>query len=226
MVKKGSAHMKHEIIQDLEQRYTAKKYDATRKISQENLLVLLEALRLSASSINAQPWKFIVIESDTAKQRLHDLFDNSYQFNQPHIKAASHVILFAHKMTYTPEDYTVVIEQGIVDKRVPESQKEAAFGAYGFAEKHKDAQGQHHAWTKAQTYIALGNALHTLARLKIDSTTMEGIDSQLLSDAFSAELEGYECHVALAIGYHHPSEDYNLALPKSRKPFEQVIQIL
>ncbi len=218
--------MKHEIIQDLEQRYTAKKYDATKKVSQEDLMVLLEALRLSASSINSQPWKFIVIESDAAKQRLHDLFENSYQFNQPHIKESSHVILFAHKMVYRPEDYAVVIEQGVVDKRVPESQKEAAFGAYGFAEKHKDAQGQHQAWTKAQTYIALGNALHALARLKIDSTTMEGIDSQLLSEAFAAELEGYECHVALAIGYHHATEDYNLALPKSRKPFEQVIQIL
>ncbi len=75
-------------------------------------------------------------------------------------------------------------------------------------------------------YLALGNALHTLARLNIDSTTMEGVDSELLNEIFSGELAGYECHVALAIGYHHASEDYNASLPKSRKAFEDVITVL
>ncbi len=218
--------MKHPIIQDLEQRYTAKKYDSSRKIPQETLLVILEALRLSASSINSQPWKFIIIESDAAKQRMHDAFTNMYQFNQPHIKDCSHVILFAHKVAYMREDYEMIIDKGIADQRIAEDQKDVALGAYVFAEKNKDEQGQHQAWTKAQIYLALGNALHTLARLKIDSTAMEGVDSQLLGDIFAVELEGYACHLALAMGYHHPNEDYNANLPKSRKAFDEVIQIL
>jgi len=218
--------MKHEIIQDLEQRYTAKKYDPSKKVSQQDLGIFLEALRLSASSINSQPWKFVVIESDQAKQRMHDSFANMHQFNQPHIKASSHVILFAHKTEYTRSDFEAILEQGIADKRMTAEQKEAAFAAYGFVELNKDEKGQHSAWTKSQTYLALGNALHTLARLNIDSTTMEGIDSQLLNEIFTDELEGYECHVALAIGYHQHSEDYNAALPKSRRAIEDVITLL
>ena len=218
--------MKHEIISDLENRYTTKKYDPSKKVSAEDLAVLLEALRLSASSINSQPWKFVVIESDEAKQRMHDSFANMHQFNQHHIKACSHVILFAHKLEYTRDDYEVVLNKAVADTRITEAQKEAAFGSFKFVELNCDEEGQHKAWTKPQAYLALGNALHTLARLKIDSTTMEGVDSTLISEIFSDELSGYECHVALAIGYHHPSEDFNAALPKSRKAFEDVITIL
>ncbi|MFT6985831.1 MAG: nitroreductase/dihydropteridine reductase [Psychromonas sp.] len=218
--------MKDAIIQDLQQRYTAKKYDPSKRVSQQDLAILIEALRLSASSINSQPWKFIVIESEQAKQRMHDSFANMYQFNQHHIKACSHVILFAHKMEYTRADYEGVINKGIQDKRLTEAQKEAAFAVYAFAEANKDANGQHSAWTKSQTYLALGNALHTLARLHIDSTPMEGVDTQLLNEIFADELAGYECHVALAIGYHHESEDYNAALPKSRKALEEVVTVL
>ncbi|MCL4138190.1 UNVERIFIED_CONTAM: hypothetical protein GTU68_052704 [Idotea baltica] len=218
--------MKHEIIKDLESRYTTKKYDSSKKVSQQDLMVLLEALRLSASSINSQPWKFIVIESNEAKQRMHDSFANMHQFNQHHVKACSHVILFANKLTYSRNDYELVLNKAVLDTRITEEQKEAAFGSFKFVELNCDENGEHKAWTKPQAYLALGNALHTLARLKIDSTTMEGVDSTLLNEIFSDELEGYECHVALAIGYHHESEDFNAALPKSRKAFEDVITVI
>jgi len=59
--------MTHPIIEDLLWRHTAKKYDASKKISQEDLNVLFEAIRLSASSINSQPWKLVVIESGEAR---------------------------------------------------------------------------------------------------------------------------------------------------------------
>ena len=57
------------IISDLQNRYTVKQYDASKKISKDDMKVIEEALRLSVSSINSQPWKFIIIESDEAKQR-------------------------------------------------------------------------------------------------------------------------------------------------------------
>jgi nitroreductase/dihydropteridine reductase len=216
----------HPILSDLTARYTAKSYDPNKKVPADDLNIFLEAIRLSASSINSQPWKFIVIESEQAKQRMYDSFANKFQFNQPHIKTCSHIILFAHKVEYLRADYEAVIDQQIADGRMPAEKKEEAFAAYGFVEINKDEQGQHADWTKSQTYIALGNALHTLARLGIDSTTMEGIDSEMLKALFSEELQGYECHVALAIGYHNSSEDYNLGLPKSRLKFENVINII
>lgn len=218
--------MTHPIIADLESRYTAKRYDPSKRIPQQDLDVIYQAMNLSASSINSQPWKFIVIESDEAKQRMHDTFANNFQFNQPHIKAASHIVLFAHNPKYTREDYAKVVDKGIEDKRTKPEEREQAFGAYAFVELNTDENGDNSTWTKAQTYLALGNTLHVLARLGIDSTTMEGVDSALIGEIFKEELDGYVCGVALAMGYHHNSEDYNAALPKSRLPVEQVVQIL
>jgi len=218
--------MTHPIITDLETRYTTKRYDATKRISAEDLEVLYRAMQLSASSINSQPWKFIVIESDSAKQRMHDSFANKFQFNQPHIKTASHTILFAHNPNYKREDYGRVIDQDIAVKRNSEENREQAFGAFAFVDLNTDETGNNAKWTKAQTYLALGNTLHTLARLGIDSTTMEGIDSELIGEIFADELDGYVCDVALAIGYHDSEEDYNQPLPKSRLNIEDILTVL
>ncbi|WP_019615174.1 NAD(P)H-dependent oxidoreductase [Psychromonas ossibalaenae] len=218
--------MTHPIITDLQNRYTAKKYDPSKRISQQNLEVIYEAMRLSASSINSQPWKFIVIESEQAKQRLHDTFAHKFQFNQPHAKAASHIILFAYNPEYKRKDYAKVIDSDIAAKRTKSQDREQAFGAFAFADLNTDKTGRNASWTKAQTYLALGNTLHVLARLGIDSTTMEGIDSAMISEMFADELGGYTCDVALAIGYHDSVEDYNAALPKSRLAAGQVMQVL
>lgn len=218
--------IQQQIISDLNIRYTAKKYDPSKKIPATDLAVLYEAMRLSPSSINSQPWRFIVIESDAAKQKMHDSFANKFQFNQPHILSCSHIILFAHNPAYTRADYAKVVDQGIADKRTKLEERDQAFGAYAFAEMNTDEQGNNANWTKSQTYIALGNTLHTLARLKIDSTTMEGIDSELIGEIFADELGGYECHVALAIGYHDQTADYNLNLAKSRLAMSEVLTVI
>ncbi len=215
--------MTHQIIKDLSSRYTTKKFDASKKVSQADLAVIMEAMRLSASSINSQPWKFIIIESDDAKQRMHNTFANKFQFNQPHVMTASHVIIFAHNPKYTRANYEAVIDKGIEDKRTKPEDKEGAFGAFAFVELNTGEDGDTSAWTKAQTYLALGNTMHTLARLNIDSTPMEGIDTELVSKEFAVELDGYVTDVALAIGYRDAENDYNIAPPKSRLAMEDVI---
>lgn len=214
--------MSNPIIEDLLWRKTTKKYDASKKVSEEDLAVLFEAMRLSASSINSQPWKFVVIDSDKAKQRMHKTFAKQHAYNQPHVFESSQIILFAHNPRYSRDDYDKVIDQYIEDKRVKPEDRESAYAAFRFAEMNTDETGNTACWTKAQTYLALGNTLHTLARLKIDSTPLEGIDTELVNEEFKKELNGYWCDVALAIGYHHP-EDHNAKLPKSRLYMDKVL---
>lgn len=214
--------MTHPIISDLSNRRTVKKYDAGRKIPAEDLDVLYQAMRLSASSINSQPWKFIVLESDEAKTRMSKTFANMHHYNLPHVFDSSQMILFAHNPKYTRDDYAKVVDKGISDQRVKPENREAAFGVYLFAELNTSESGDTSSWTKAQTYLALGNTLHVLARLNIDATPMEGIDIELVNKEFSKELAGYQCDVALAIGYSHPDEDFNAKLPKSRLANEDI----
>jgi len=215
--------MVHPIIEDLLWRHSTKRYDTTKRIPQEDLVVLFEAMRLSASSINSQPWKFVVIESEEARERMSKTFAQKHQYNQPHVFDSSQIILFAYNPRYSRDDYAKVVDKGIEDKRVKLEDRESAFGVFMFAKENTDETGNTSTWTKAQTYLALGNTLHTLARLKIDSTPMEGIDIDLVNEEFKQELDGYQCDVALAIGYHHPEDDFNSKLPKSRHRLENIL---
>lgn len=218
--------MTHPIIKDLNSRYTAKKYDAAKRISDEDLAVIKEALRLSASSINSQPWKFIIVESDEAKQRLHNTYANKHQFNQPHAKEASHTILFAYDPEFTRDKYRRRVDAEVSSGHLPAEMYDTFMGAYAFAEANTDENGFNGGWTKAQVYLALGNILHVLARLGIASTPMEGIDAEMISELFHEELDGHVCEVALAMGYHKEGEDFNFGLPKARLAAEEVIAVL
>lgn len=57
------------------------------------MAVILEAARLSPSSFGLEPWKFLVISSDGAKNKLRPAC-----WNQPQITDASHVIVFLSRV--------------------------------------------------------------------------------------------------------------------------------
>ncbi|MDH5473079.1 MAG: nitroreductase family protein [Gammaproteobacteria bacterium] len=214
--------MTHPVIDDLRWRKTSKKYDPERKVSEDDLAVFFEALRLSPSSINSQPWKFVVIDSQPARERMYRTFERDHQFNRPHVFESSQIILFAYNPYYTRDDYARVIDQYIADSRIPAENRDKAFASLRFRDMNTDDTGYNGCWTKAQTYLALGNALHTLARMRIDATPLEGIDQVLVNEEFKQELDGYRCDVALAIGYHHV-DDSNAKLPKSRLDMDTIL---
>jgi nitroreductase/dihydropteridine reductase len=218
--------MSQQIIKDLNVRYTAKKYDETKRISDEDIAIIKEALRLSASSINSQPWKFILVESEQGKQRLHDSYANKHQFNQPHAKEASHTLLFAYDPAFTKDKFSKRVDAEVSSGHLPAEMYDTFMGAYAFADANTDENGFNGGWTKAQVYLALGNVLHTLARMGIASTPMEGVDAELIGELFKDELDGHVCEVALAMGYHKDGEDYNYGLPKARLAMDDIIAVV
>lgn len=218
--------MSNQIIKDLSTRYTVKKYDPSKRISAEDIQVIKEAIRLSASSINSQPWKFILVESDQGKQRLHDTFANKHQFNQLHAKEASHTLLLAYDPKFTKEKFAKRVDAEVSSGHLPAEMYDSFMGAYAFAEMNTDENGNNASWTKAQVYLALGNILHTLARLGIASTPMEGVDPVLIGEVFNTELDGHICEVALAMGYQNEKDDWNYGLPKARLAVQDIIEVV
>ena len=186
--------MDHPVIDDLNFRYACKKYDAAKRIPADKMAIIKEAMRLSPSSVNSQPWKFIIIESDEAKQRFHDTFANKFEFNQPHATEASHIILFAYNPYFTEKQYKKVVDAEVKSGHLPADKYDEMMGkGMFFAGLNTDETGFNGSWTKAQTYLALGNTMHTVARLGLESTPMEGVDSELIGEIFKEELNGYVC---------------------------------
>ncbi|MEP5133634.1 nitroreductase family protein, partial [Nonlabens ulvanivorans] len=51
-------------------RYTTKEYDVTKKISESDMSEVKNLLRMSPSSVNLQPWHFIIAKTEEGKTRM------------------------------------------------------------------------------------------------------------------------------------------------------------
>lgn len=190
-----------------ESRYTTKKYNPNEKISVEQIEELKEILRLSPSSINSQPWKFVFVTEQAKKEQLAKV---SF-FNEPKVIAASNLVVF-----YAIDDISNFEEQ--VRQNLPEG----AMAYYNqFLKPLPEAEIK--AWFQHQVYLSLGFFLAACASLNIDSTPMEGINVEEYQKILP--LAGYKPLFAVAIGYRD-AEDTNQpsVKAKSRLLAENVIQ--
>src|SRR5687768_6688512 len=77
------------LIDALNWRYAAKRMNG-QKVPSEKLDAILEATRLSASSMGLQPYTLLVVENTEVKKQLQPA-----AYNQPQITEASHLLVFA-----------------------------------------------------------------------------------------------------------------------------------
>ena len=216
-----------DILAAAKQRYTAKAYDPSRRVPEETMQQIYEVLRNSPSSVNSQPWHFIVASTPEAKARLAKGVQGQYSYNEPKVLNASHVILFCTR---------VDTEGGHLDKLLEQEQKDGRFrddaaragqakGRLGYMSLHRYALKDMPQWFEKQAYIALGNAMLAAATLGVDTTPMEGLDPAALDAELGLHEKGLSSLVLLSFGYHADS-DFNAALPKSRLSREEVFTFL
>lgn len=150
-------------------RYATKKFDG-KKIPQAKVDELLELVRFSPSAINLQPWKIKVITDQKTKEQLKPA-----AFNQEQVTTCSHLLVFC-----ADPDYDSLIRKlGALLKKsgVPEETQAMITGmAVNFTKPMSHEQKL--AWSQAQTYLALGNALNGAKSLGFDSCPMGGFDPQ------------------------------------------------
>jgi len=105
-------------------RYTTKAFDGSRSIPTEQVEELLELLRQAPSSVNAQPWHFVVAASAEAKARIARGMQSPY--NEPKVLPASHVIVLCTRLEMTEGHLARVLEQEAQDGRFAKPEARAA----------------------------------------------------------------------------------------------------
>src|SRR5579862_3667094 len=86
-----------ELINALEWRYASKKMNG-KKVPQDTVEKILEAIRLAPSSIGLQPYSVIVITDPELKQQILPIANNQQQMID-----SSHLLVFAAWDKITPE---------------------------------------------------------------------------------------------------------------------------
>lgn len=208
-------------------RYTAKAYDPARKIPEDQFRELLAVLRQSPSSVNSQPWHFLIASSEAAKQRVAAATQGAYGFNERKILDASHVIVFASRNDMTSEHMAQLLEQEDRDGRfqVDGAKDGQRKGRETFVNLHRWDLKDLQPWMDRQVYLALGTLLLSAGAMGIDATPIEGFDPKVLDAELGLRERGFGSLVVCALGYRAAS-DFNAKLPKSRLPAEAVFTVL
>ncbi|WP_255504415.1 oxygen-insensitive NAD(P)H nitroreductase [Mesonia sp. HuA40] len=208
-------------------RYATKSFDENKKISAEDEEQLKNLLRMSASSINSQPWHFVIAKTDAGKERMAKGTAGFFSFNAAKVKQASHVILFCAKTDIDHGYLEQVTEKEDADGRFANSDLKAQkLGAKKlFTDIHRfDLKDAQH-WMEKQVYLNLGSFLLGAASLGIDAVPMEGIDMKALDEEFGLREQGYTALVMVGLGYR-AQDDFNAALPKSRLSEDTLFDIV
>lgn len=211
----------NKMLQIAMSRYTTKHYSG-KQIPREQLAELLEILRLSPSSVNAQAWKFIVASTQEAKDKLMEGF---LDFNRERVSKASDIIVFAVPEKITEEHLQKVLDKEIADGRYAKKDVIEGLdaGRRHFVGLHSHTVSDTLAWETAQAYIALGFVLFAAAGMGIDSTALEGVDYDKLDDILGLRSRGLRSVVAVSLGYR-AADDSNVTRPKSRLSKEDLFE--
>ena len=207
------------IIESLKWRYATKKFDATKKISKENLETLLEGVQLSASSYGLQPYQIFVIEDSEIREKL-----KSAAWNQTQLTDASQVVVFANHKS---------LDEAYVDnyiKNIAETRDMKVEDLQGMADMIKNSTLQMPAemqneWAQKQCYLALGFLLNTAAELKIDVCPMEGFSAEEFDNILGLQEKGLHTAVIACIGYRSEEDKYQHAA-KVRKSTEDLFNFI
>ena len=207
-----------ELLQKLNWRYAAKRMNG-KKVPQEKVDNILEAIRLSASAAGLQPYKVIVVEDEATKEKLKQV-----AFNQPQITEASHVLVFAAWDKVTDERVDSYIGQ-MASERGVTLESLAAFRG-NLAGLVAQTEEQNFNWAAKQAYIALGTALVAAAYEEVDGTPMEGFNNADLDELLGLKAKGLKSASILTLGYRDTENDWLAPLKKVRKSKEELFELV
>lgn len=212
---------KEQVLAGFQSRISTRYYDPSKKIPEETFATILECARLSPSSIGAEPWQFLVIQSPTLRQKLKPV---SWGM-ATQVDDASHlvVILAKKNMRYDSEYIAELLNR----RGFSDEQKQMALDKYKKFQSEDNYVLENERtlfdWTCKQSYIALANMMTSAAFMGIDSCAIEGFNyaavNQILADAGTFDPQEWGVAVMVTFGYRAKP-----LTAKSKKPIEDVVR--
>ena len=213
------------ILEALRWRYSVKKFDPTKKIKDEDLKTLQQALILTASSLGLQPWKFIFVKNQNLRAQLVE-----HSFGQKQVAEASDLLVIAAKKNMDEAYVEAYLKRSSIERKTDAMAISLGKGvtSYNVEDYKRVTMGfiknfgdNILAWNQKQCYIALGNLLTVAAFLKIDTLPMEGFVPEKYNEILEIP-QDYTATLVVPLGYRS-EEDKNSKYNKVRFSEEELI---
>ncbi len=200
-------------------RYATKKFDPSKKLTQEQVDKIIEAVKLAPTSSGLQPFKLLVITDQKIKEQLVPI-----SMGQQQVADCSHLLVFAAWDNYTAERidnmYQVICE---TRGQAPDTYKSYTDRLKAnYLNKPAEENFVH---TARQAYIAFAYAIAMAAELRIDATPMEGFINEEVDKLLGLDEQGLKSVLLLPLGYH-AEDDWLLNLKKARRPISDLVSYI
>jgi nitroreductase/dihydropteridine reductase len=205
------------LINNLKWRYATKRFDISKKVSQENLDKIKEAVQLSVSSFGLQLYKVLIVENKEIREKL-----KSVSWGQNQIIDASHLVVFCNYTNVKNkhvDDYLHLLSK----TQDIDINKLQGYGDFMKNKINEMSETESANWTARQTYLALGNLINACAELKIDACPIEGFEPEKYNQILGLSEQGLNAEVLATIGYRSIEDDSQNRL-KVRKPLCELFE--
>ena len=214
---------REEIIALQHQRYATKKFDPTRRISDEDWAALVEVGRLAPSSLGFEPWKMLLLNNEGMKQDLKSMAWGAVSM----LDGASHFVIYLARKGVNYE--TTYIEKLMQEVRHRSYDPDSAYAHRIKNFQESDAQLNDERslfdWASKQTYIQMANMMNAAILMGMDSCPIEGYDKAKV-EAYLEEkgvLDTSEFGVSVMCAFGYRDEDIK---PKVRWNTESIYEVI
>ncbi len=194
-------------------RRSIRAYDSSVKISKEEMTEILTEATLAPSSVNLQPWRFLVIDSKEGKDTLKPLA----KFNQQQVETSSAVIAVfvdMNSLSYIEQIYDTAVERGLMPAEVRDRQVPGIKGMLSAVPEQQ---------MKEMNLIDAGLVsmqLMLAARAHgYDTNPIGGYEKDQIAEAYGMDKERYQPVMLISIG-KAAEEGYQSV----RLPIEEIAQ--
>jgi len=188
-------------------------YDPSVKISREELSEILESASLAPSSVNLQPWRFLVIDTPEGKEKLAPLA----RFNQSQVETSAAVIaVFAdmNSSEYLDEIYEKAVEKGFMPEDVKNQQVKSIKGFFEVMTRDQ---------LKEMNLIDAGLVSMQLMLVTraygYDTNPIGGFEKEQIAEAYGMDKERYYPVMLISIG-----KAANKGYQSVRLPIDQITE--
>ena len=208
-------------------RYACKKFDSTKKISDEDWQGILTAARLSPTSLGFEAYQLLVIQNPEIREKM-----KAYGWGIQAGLEASHFVVFLTRKKVDLEfdsPYVRYIQEEV--KQLP-AEVDAIYKekyAQFTTEDYKTFESDRAAfdWSSKQVYIVMANMMTMAAYEGLDSCALEGFNQDKMTAFLGDELGLFDTkHFGIAVmaafGYRDEEPHRN----KTRRTMDEIVTVV
>ncbi|MGB5991095.1 MAG: nitroreductase family protein [Desulfobacterales bacterium] len=191
-------------------------FDPDKDVPDEILKQIIETAAKAPSSFNLQPWSLIILRDLEEKKRLQEL-----AWNQPKVSEAPITLIvladrdgWKEGHRFAGKNFQEMVKAGSMTEEQRQWFLDACTSLYGESDERQQAFA-----CKNTGFFAMALML-AAKNLGLETHPMDGFDHEAVRKAFNIP-DNYWIPLLLSVG--HFKDDVELASPKWRKTFEEIV---